>query len=271
MARPAAKPAARPPAPADPAARRAASPAAPAAPAKRAAPTTAPAALPAAAAPAASPPDADETRARLLRAAGDVFGQAGFRRATVRDICFRAAANVAAINYHFGDKEGLYAEVVQSSMALGLQKYPVDMGVGPDATPEQRLHGFVRSFLYRTLGPGDHAHAGRIMLWEMVEPTEVLDALYRDRIRHLYAKLESIVRDLLGPAAPPAALRMGCASVLGQCSFYRLGESLLSRIQPGVTPPLGPPQVEALAEHVTRFSAAGLRAYGAKERMKDER
>ena len=206
-------------------------------------------------------PDSDETRSRLLQVARDVFAEVGFRRATVRDICARAGANVAAINYHFGDKERLYAEVVKSGMVLGLQKYPVDMGLGPNPTPGQRLHAFVRSFLYRTLGAGEHACSGRIMLWEMVEPTDVLDELYRERIRHLYGMLQSIVTDLLGPAATPALVRMGCASILGQCSFYRLGESLLSKIQAGPTTNLPPERVEELAAHIARFSSAGLRAY----------
>ena len=214
--------------------------------------------------PAAGPPaHSDETRTRLLQAARDVFGEVGFRRATVREICARAGANVAAINYHFGDKDGLYAEVVKSSLAAGLQKYPVDMGTGPNPTAEQRLHAFVRSFLYRTLGRGEHACAGRIMLWEMVEPTAVLEELYRERIRHLYGGLQAIVAELLGPAATPARVRMGCASVLGQCAFYRLGESLLSKIQSGPTTNLPPEQIEALAEHIARFSAAGLQACGA--------
>jgi len=207
----------------------------------------------------AAPPD--ETRSRLLHAAAAVFGDVGFRRATVRDICARANANVAAVNYHFGDKDGLYSAVVHSGIAQGLEKYPVDMGVPPDPTPEQRLHGFVRSFLYRTLGRGEHAYSGRIMLWEMVEPTPVLDSLFRERIRHLYAKLEEIVRDLLGAAATPDRVRMGCASLLGQCTFYRLGETMLSKIQPGPTTDLPPERVEMLAEHITRVSAAGLRSY----------
>ena len=209
---------------------------------------------------AASHPD--DTRDRLLRAARDVFGEVGFRRATVRDIVARAGANVAAVNYHFGDKDRLYAEVVLAGVALGLQLYPVDMGVPPvDPTPEQRLLGFVRSFLYRTLAQGEHACSGRIMLWEMVEPTPVLDALYQERIKLLYARLESIVHDLLGPAATPERVRLGCASVLGQCTFYRLGESLLSKVQGGPTTNLPPEKIETLAAHVTSLTAAGLRAY----------
>ena len=47
------------------------------------------------------------TRRALLDAAADVFAESGFRCATTREICRRAGANVAAINYHFGGKEGL--------------------------------------------------------------------------------------------------------------------------------------------------------------------
>ena len=60
-----------------------------------------------------------ETRNRLLNAAGEVFAEKGFKSATVRAICDRAGANIAAVNYHFGDKEHLYSEVLRFAHAYG--------------------------------------------------------------------------------------------------------------------------------------------------------
>jgi AcrR family transcriptional regulator len=56
----------------------------------------------------ALPPTPDPTREKLLEAAGQIFAEHGFQAATVREICSRAGANVAAINYYFGDKVELY-------------------------------------------------------------------------------------------------------------------------------------------------------------------
>jgi AcrR family transcriptional regulator len=53
----------------------------------------------------------DPTRARILRAATELFAERGFRRTGVRAICAKARTNVAAVNYHFRSKERLYLEV----------------------------------------------------------------------------------------------------------------------------------------------------------------
>ena len=202
------------------------------------------------------------TRERLLEAAGGVFAEQGFRRATVRDICARAAANIAAVNYHFGDKERLYSEVVRHGVARAIDKYPPDMGLpaGVELPVERRLYAFIRSLLFRVTDEGPSEWHGRLMLWEMIEPTAALDDLLRTTIRPLYERLAGLVAEVLGPAATSERVRMGAASVLGQCMFYRVGRALLSRVQPG-SDTFDPARVEALADHVTRISLAGLRSY----------
>src|SRR5260370_1351185 len=58
----------------------------------------------------------DPTRDKLLEVAEQVFADRGYQAATIREIFVRAGANVAAVNYHFGDKLRLYTEVLQQSV-----------------------------------------------------------------------------------------------------------------------------------------------------------
>ena len=55
------------------------------------------------------------TRTELLEAAGQVFAEKGFHRATGKEICERAGTNAAAVNYYFGGMEGLYAAVIEEA------------------------------------------------------------------------------------------------------------------------------------------------------------
>src|SRR5574341_1232777 len=96
-----------------------------------------------------------DTRERLLQAAGQVFSEVGFRAATVREIVTRAGgANIAAVNYHFRDKEGLYGAVLEHFARDAVAKYPPHGGLPPDATPAEQLHAFVRALLLRLFDKG---------------------------------------------------------------------------------------------------------------------
>src|ERR1700760_4697567 len=95
-----------------------------------------------------------KTRQRLLEVAGAVFAEQGFKNATVREICKRADANVAAINYHFGDKQGLYSETLRYWIRESLAKYPPNKGTVPGDSPEKQLHAYVRSFFWRIFDEG---------------------------------------------------------------------------------------------------------------------
>src|SRR4051812_49573489 len=83
-----------------------------------------------------------ETRARVLATATRLFAARGFKKVTVREICREARANVAAVNYHFGDKLGLYREVLQTAIdaVRATTEAGRDAGVGHPAEEKMRRH-----------------------------------------------------------------------------------------------------------------------------------
>src|SRR5215831_1205513 len=53
----------------------------------------------------------DQTRTAILAAAERLYADRGFGDVTLRDIVAEANVNLAAVNYHFGSKDELIAEL----------------------------------------------------------------------------------------------------------------------------------------------------------------
>lgn len=198
-----------------------------------------------------------KTRQQLIAAAAAVFAEVGFRAATVRAICDRAGANIAAINYHFGDKGKLYLEVLRFTQEEALEKYPTNLGLKADAPPELRLKAFIRSFLFRIFDEGPIAWHGKLMSREMIEPTAALDALVAEKIRPQAQQLSSIIRELLGPSATLRQSRLCGMSVVSQCLFYHHCRPVVSRLFPDQK--FTRNDIENLAEHIASFSIAAIK------------
>ncbi len=205
-------------------------------------------------------PDAShaETRRQLLEAAGAVFAEFGFRNATVREICRRAGANIAAVNYHFGDKETLYVEVLRYAHGRALAKYPPLLDVGGDAPPEERLRAFVKSFLLRIFDKGPDSWHGKLMSREMIEPSAAFDVLVEERMRPMAGLLWRIVADILDCPPNDERVRLCAFSIVSQCVFYHHCRPVVSRLFPK-QPPLNPAGIERLADHITRFSLTAMK------------
>jgi len=91
------------------------------------------------------------TKERIIAAAGEIFGQDGFKAATIRKIATAAKANVAAINYHFQDKQGLYLAVLEDTFSKGFQRFPAARNTEKDQTPEEQLRVFIQAMFHRFL------------------------------------------------------------------------------------------------------------------------
>ncbi len=207
---------------------------------------------------------------RLVEAAGEIFAEHGFQNATVREICQRAEANIAAVNYHFGDKRGLYHAVflyahscAGSDEVAGhlqaSQPRAKDTSSVSKAAPAARLRLYIHALLGRILDEGRPAWHAKLMAREMVEPTGVLDDLIERSIRPHFDALQRLIRELIGPRAPDETIRLCAISIVGQCVFYRHSRPIIARLYPDLR--FTAEQVRKTAEHIADFSLEGLSHY----------
>ncbi|SRR5579871_1288553 len=191
------------------------------------------------------------TRQRLLEAAGEVFAERGYRDGTIQEICRRAGANIAAVNYHFRDKQSLYAEVFRYAHQRAAQQ---ESGIAAGLVAEDRLRAYIRAFVGRILGEGRPAWHGILIAREIAQPSGMLDRLYEEEVRPRHEYLENLVREIAGPAVPRGRIRMCVFSIVGQCMFYRNARPVLAALYPKERMDPG-----RIAEHITEFSLDALR------------
>jgi AcrR family transcriptional regulator len=163
------------------------------------------------------PPDATETKRRLMRAAVDEFATYGLAGARVDRIAETASANKRSIYMHFGTKEELFDKVVADSMLELAESISFDDGDLP------RYAGELFDRLERW------PHVRRLYLWaglERQQPVDVEVEQYRRRVAMIAAAQESgrIRADI-----PPAELM---AMVIALVISWDIATSSLKALRP---------------------------------------
>ncbi|MBN1435945.1 MAG: CerR family C-terminal domain-containing protein [Sedimentisphaerales bacterium] len=199
--------------------------------------------------------DGLDRRNKLLAAAAEVFAEKGYRNTTVAEICKQARSNIAAVNYHFGTKDTLYAEVWRRAFEQALRVYPPDGGLPDDAPAEQRLAALIESTLHRMLDTGTLGISGKLLIMELANPTEVITAIKRDVIGPLHQRTEALIKELLGPGATKDQVFYCQMSVIHQC--MALGLRRMLHLTDTIATES---KLKELATHITRFSLAGIKA-----------
>lgn len=209
---------------------------------------------------AASQPSSagEEPRERILAAAGREFAERGYEAATVRDICLKANVNIAAVNYYFGDKRRLYIESVKHAHQQRVAQVPL-----PDAPADRpaadRLHDFVATMLERMLGASEQPWQLRLMLREILQPTDACREMVEDYMRPHFALLVSILDEVCEHRLQPAELRRVAMGIIGQCFVYRAAGDVIGMLVPEAEIRTLHTPTE-LAAHVTRSALAALGA-----------
>jgi len=203
-------------------------------------------------------PAADDPRERILLAAGREFAEKGYEAATVRDICLAAGVNLAAVNYYFGDKRRLYIESVKHAHEERVRQVP-EPHWEPGTPADRKLREFLGNTLERMLGLGQPPWQVRLMLREVLQPTEACRELVEDYFRPHFEMLVSILSELAAGRLDEPRLRRLAVGVMGQCFVYRAAGDVVGMLVPAdeLAALHTPGQ---LADHVALMTLAALGA-----------
>ena len=199
--------------------------------------------------------DGKETRSRLLDAALEVFAESGYRNAKVANICRHAGTNPAAVNYYFGDKANLYVEVWQHAFNACERTEPSGpAGLSPVERLQLRIQNLMQDFMENSI----QGYFTRLYLMELANPTGLIQDNWHELIEPRRLELISIIRKIMGVDATDERVLFCEMSIINQCrALLTISRSDLTYL---LGQPLSPELIRRWADHITRFSLAGIRA-----------
>jgi len=202
------------------------------------------------------------TRDRLLAEALRLFAVKGFEAVGTRELAAAAGVNTAAIAFHFGGKDGLYAEVVRAVAGELACRYQEAFGAArteSDAAGEEPLLRASRVIakLVAALAASNRSQWMSLLLQrEFITPTACFDTLYEGAIRPCLEAFSRLVEETSGLAAANLDNKVLAYSLFTMASaFSRNGNFLRFAGKSGYTPQ----DAEAIGRAVAGFAARGLR------------
>jgi AcrR family transcriptional regulator len=146
----------------------------------------------------------DQTRTAILNAAERLYADRGFGDVTLRDIVAAADVNLAAVNYHFGSKDELIAELfVTRSIATNRERLnelkAAEAAGGGRAEIDAILRALVGPTLRGCLGPErERSTAARFMIRASIESVPPIRRIKNREVDHLKKFAAAMARSLPG-------------------------------------------------------------------------
>jgi AcrR family transcriptional regulator len=203
------------------------------------------------------------TRDSLIKAAIDVFSAKGFEGGSVREITQAAKANQAAINYHFGGKEGLYREVLKASVQAFAELSPLDMGRLAEMDGPQAVEAFIRTQLKALNRRDQLGRFLRIFTWETLSRSEVFTEFLASEKLPIFGVAELIVRKFLPGTTERNDLWIAIFWLLSQIETFIRPDRLE---RPPYSLKVDDSFVDRLGERLSAMTVAALTAFGADQR-----
>jgi AcrR family transcriptional regulator len=212
--------------------------------------------------------DGEKTRERLLETAGRVFADKGFDAATGKGICELAAANTAAVVYHFGSLDGLYAAVLFEARSRLVSTELLTSVIAGDRDPDAKIESFIGLLVKTLTGPGSRCWAARVIGREIISPSKIGGEFIDKELRGRAKLLKTLVSELTGLPPDHAVVSRGAASIIAPFLLLLVvNRRRLERAFPGFN--IRRDSQDDFTSYVTQFVLGGLAAVAREARKSD--
>lgn len=199
-------------------------------------------------------------RERLIDVAERLFAEKGFDGVGVREITAEAGCNVAAVNYHFGNKKGLYIAVFKERMVRRGQKIQeifwkeLENDEAPE--PERIIKTLAKAFLKSPFSEKERMRHHKLMERELNRPTKAFDIFYKEVVIPFFRTLLRFLKRHLPEDISEQTEMLYILSIISQVLYFNLARNMITRI---TGQKLNSEFIDCLIEHIGVFTLFGLK------------
>lgn len=198
--------------------------------------------------------DGNTTRLHILETAGQLFAERGFAEATSKEICTRAGTNMAAINYHFNGRDGLYEAVLIEAHRQLVSIDELVSLASVQTDPRLKLRAFL-THMVELSGQPKAPWGFRVVLREALSPSPALPVMIRRAVLPKAKLLRGLIGEIMVlPEDHPTVQRTLMFTVLPCIVMMVAPKDLGNKVLPALK------DTGALADDLMRYVFAGIDA-----------
>jgi AcrR family transcriptional regulator len=199
---------------------------------------------------------------RLLDAAEASFAEKGFGGTSIRELAAAAGCNIAAVNYHFGGKDKLYAEVwrrelhvLRETRIAGIEKVMTAGARQPQL--EDLLRSYADAFIEPLADENRGSRLMRLMAREIIDPRLPRHMFLNEMVKPVMAALSAALIKVC-PGLPQSKVALTIISLVGQLLHIGRVKAMFDQADSPEWPRF---DLNEAIDHIVKFSAAGIRDY----------
>jgi TetR/AcrR family transcriptional regulator len=167
-----------------------------------------------------------KARGRIIKAAEELFAARGYAGTPIRDIAEAARVNPAMVHYYFGNKEGLYHQILENAAAEVRAELLRTAASG--ASAEERLAGFISTYTDYIFS---HPDLARILHRELLAGGTHL----KEMVKQHYVTNYAIMREDMRAGARRGELRqldvdLAPISLIGMIVIFQIAQPVISAV-----------------------------------------